>query len=150
MHELHFGFLLLHLHHMYVHSYGLISKDADKFILGVACPHIDLSAEVDIFMHIHIQTHTLRKHTTQTNTRTQTHTHTTMYIYIYIYIYSPPPDRPSWGKGELVSVPRHDVPTDGRQSPSQTQFLSFKNFQNSSPPPFLPEFPKNRNFSPQC
>ena len=70
-------------------------------------------------------------------------------INIYIYICSPPPphDRPMWGRGRVMSVPMHDLPTDGRQSPLPNSIPKFPNFQHS-PQPFLPKFPKCLSFPP--
>ena len=71
-----------------------------------------------------------------------------MYIYIYIYVYAylcsplppPPHDRPSWERGRVVSVPRHDLSTDWNSKVS--------NFSQNLPPPFFPEIPEFQ-FSPQ-
>ena len=65
-----------------------------------------------------------------------------IYIYIYIYIlyaHPPPHDRPLRGRGRVVSVPMHDLPTDGRQSPLPNSIPQFPNFQHS-PQPFFPKF----------
>ena len=71
-----------------------------------------------------------------------------IYIYIYIYMLTPPPhDRPMWGRGRVMSVPMHDLPTDGRQSPLPNSIPTFPNFQHS-PQPFLPKFPKCLSFPP--
>ena len=56
-----------------------------------------------------------------------------VYVYMHIHICShpptrPPPDRPSWGRGRVVSVPMHDLPTDGRQSPLPNSIPKFPNF----------------------
>ena len=40
-----------------------------------------------------------------------------IFLHIYIYIYAHPHDRPSCGRGRVVSVPRHDLSTERRQSP---------------------------------
>ena len=45
-----------------------------------------------------------------------------------------PHDRPPWGRGRVVSVPKHDLSTDWRQSPlpnSIPKFPEFCNFQDS-------------------
>ena len=41
-----------------------------------------------------------------------TYRHIYVYIYIYIYAHPPPHDRPPWGRGRVVSVPKHDLSTD--------------------------------------
>ena len=51
----------------------------------------------------------------------------------------PPHDRPSWERGRVVSVPRHDLSTDWNSKVSNfSQMslpLSFQIFQNSNSPP---------------
>ena len=72
----------------------------------------------------------------------------TYIIYIYIYMLPPSPDdRPMWGRGRVMSVPIHDLPTDGRQSPLPNSIPKFPNFQHS-PQPFFPKFPKCLSFPP--
>ena len=73
--------------------------------------------------------------------------HDSIYIYIYIYAHPPPHDRPMWGRGRVMSVPMHDLPTDGRQSPLPNSIPKFPNFQHS-PQPFFPKFPKCLSFPP--
>ena len=75
--------------------------------------------------------------------------HACIYIYIYIYMLTPPPppDRPLWGRGRVVSVPMHAPPTDGRQSPLPYSIPKFPNFQHS-PQPFFPKFPKCLSYPP--
>ena len=69
-----------------------------------------------------------------------------IYIYIYVYVYlcsplpPPPHDRPSWERGRVVSVPRHDLSTDWNSKVS--------NFSQNVPPPFFPDIPEFQ-FSPQ-
>ena len=56
--------------------------------------------------------------------------HTRVYVYIYAH---PPHDRPSWERGRVVSVPKHDLSTDWRQSPlpnSIPKIPEFCNFQD--------------------
>ena len=42
-----------------------------------------------------------------------------------IYMLTPPHDRPPWGRGRVVSVPKHDLSTDWRQSPLPNSIPKF-------------------------
>ena len=144
--------------HAYIHTYIHTCMHAcmHASIHPSVHPHIHIHACMHTCIHTYIHTYIHTCTHTRTNTiyqykHTHTHTRTCVYIYIYTHICSHPPrpnDRPLWGRGRVVSVPMHDLPTDGRQSPLPNSIPKFPNFQHS-PQPFFPKFPKCLSFPPE-